>query len=66
MSMFSMTYNREAKEFDVHRIPDLCMEIIVSKLWDDPATHWLGELISDEEAEAIAEAAGPDMVCNVE
>lgn len=52
--MFEMHYDIDKEEYTIAHVPDICLDIIVDLLFNVPKNQWLGEIISDEMATAIA------------
>lgn len=56
MSMCTMKFDKNKREFDISRLPEVVLDIIIDAMWDKPDLRWVSELLADEEAEALAEA----------
>lgn len=55
MSAFSMEYNPDSECYNISEIPDIVLDIMIGALLENPLTKWIGELLSDEQATAVAE-----------
>lgn len=56
MATFTMKYNKERQEFDISKLPEVVLDLIIDSMWDKPEVKWISELLADEEATALAEA----------
>lgn len=56
MSTCTMKFDVVRKEFDISRLPEVVLDLIIESMWDRPEVKWIAELLSDEEATALAEA----------
>lgn len=56
MSTCTMKFDAARREFDICHLPEVVLDLIIDSLWDKPEVKWISELLSDEEATALAEA----------
>lgn len=56
MSTCTMKFNAQRREFDISSLPEVVLDLIIDSMWDKPEVKWISELLSDEEATALAEA----------
>lgn len=56
MSTCTMKFDADRREFNISRLPEVVLDLIIDSMWDRPETKWVSELLSDEEATALAEA----------
>lgn len=56
MSTCTMKFDVTRREFDISRLPEVVLDLIIDSMWDRPDVKWISELLSDEEATALAEA----------
>lgn len=56
MSTCTMKFDAVRREFDISRLPEVVLDLIIDSMWDRPDVKWISELLSDEEATALAEA----------
>lgn len=56
MSTCTMKFDAQRREFDISRLPEVVLDLIIDSMWDKPEVKWISELLSDEEATALAEA----------
>ncbi len=52
----TMTYDKEKHEFKIERVPEVIMDLIIESMWNRAEYKWISELLSDEEATALAAA----------
>lgn len=56
MNTCTMKFDAVRREFDISRLPEVVLDLIIDSMWDRPDVKWISELLSDEEATALAEA----------
>ena len=56
MNTCTMAFDKKRREFDIKALPEVVLDLIIDSLWDKPEVKWISELLSDEEATALAEA----------
>lgn len=56
MSTCTMKFDADRREFNISRLPEVVLDLIIDSMWDRPDVKWISELLSDEEATALAEA----------
>lgn len=56
MSTCAMKFDAVRREFDISGLPEVVLDLIIDSMWDKPEVKWISELLSDEEATALAEA----------
>lgn len=56
MSTCTMKFDKVRREFDISRLPEVVLDLIIDSMWDRPEVKWISELLSDEQATALAEA----------
>ena len=56
MSTCTMKFDAARREFNISRLPEVVLDLIIDSMWDRPDVKWISELLSDEEATALAEA----------
>lgn len=56
MATFTMKYNKERMEFDISKMPEVVLDLIIDAMWEKNETKWISEMLADEEATALAEA----------
>lgn len=56
MSTCTMKFDAVRREFNISRLPEVVLDLIIDSMWDRPDVKWISELLSDEEATALAEA----------
>lgn len=52
----TMTYDKKRHEFKIESMPEIVLDLIIDAMWDRPEYKWISELLSDEEATALAAA----------
>ena len=55
MKAFTMEYYPDTESYNISEIPDVVLDITIGALLENPLTKWIGELLSDEQATAVAE-----------
>lgn len=56
MSTCTMKFDAQRREFDISRLPEVVLDLIIDSMWEKPEVKWISELLSDEEATALADA----------
>lgn len=56
MATFTMKYNKDRQEFDISKMPEVILDLIIDSMWEKNEVKWISELLADEEATALAEA----------
>lgn len=56
MSTCTMKFDPVRREFDISRLPEVVLDLIIDSMWSSPDVKWISELLADEEASALAEA----------
>ena len=56
MSTCTMKFDAVHREFDISRLPEVVLDLIIDSMWEKPDVKWISELLSDEESAALAEA----------
>ena len=56
MNTCTMKFDAVRREFDISRLPEVVLDLIIDSMWDRPDVKWISELLSDEEATALEEA----------
>lgn len=56
MSTCTMKFDTARREFDISRLPEVVLDLIIDSMWANPEVKWISELLADEEASALAEA----------
>ena len=51
-----MTYDASSHEFEIKRVPEVVLDLIIEGLFDRAEYKWISELLSDEEVTAYAAA----------
>ena len=52
----SMTYDASSHEFEIKRVPEVVLDLMIEGLFDRAEYKWISELLSDEEVTAYAAA----------
>lgn len=52
----TMTYDKERHEFKIESMPEILLDLIIDAMWERAEYKWISELLSDEEATALADA----------
>lgn len=56
MSTCTMSFDKTKREFNISRLPEVVLDLIIDSMWEKPDVKWISELLSDEESAALAEA----------
>lgn len=51
-----MKFDKNKREFDISKLPEVVLDIIIDSMWEKPELRWVSESLADEEAEALAAA----------
>lgn len=51
-----MTYDASSHEFEIKRVPEVVLDLMIEGLFDKAEYKWISELLSDEEVTAYAAA----------
>lgn len=52
----SMTYDASSHEFEIKRVPEVVLDLMIEGLFDKAEYKWISELLSDEQVTAYSEA----------
>ena len=52
----SMTYDASSHEFEIKRVPEVVLDLMIEGLFDKAEYKWISELLSDEQVTAYAAA----------
>lgn len=52
----AMTYDASSHEFEIKRVPEVVLDLMIEGLFDRAEYKWISELLSDEEVTAYAAA----------
>ena len=52
----SMSYDASSHEFEIKRVPEVVLDLMIEGLFDRAEYKWISELLSDEEVTAYAAA----------
>lgn len=55
MSTCTMKYDAAKREFQISRLPEVVLDLIIDSMWDKQEVKWISEMLADEEATAMAE-----------
>lgn len=51
-----MTYDASSHEFEIKRVPEVVLDLMIEGLFDKAEYKWISELLSDEQVTAYSEA----------
>lgn len=52
----SMSYDASSHEFEIKRVPEVVLDLMIEGLFDKAEYKWISELLSDEQVTAYSEA----------
>lgn len=52
----SMSYDKVNHEFEIKRVPEVVLDLMIEAMFDRAEYKWISELLSDEEVTAYAAA----------